>query len=77
MPDVFTIAHISTYRGLKNPIFVLGHFAGRPLVHALAPPNRINPMHPDPETNVIAFRAPADYAQDVSSASLRSPQSAR
>ena len=24
MPDVFTIAHISTYRGLKNPIFVQG-----------------------------------------------------
>lgn len=24
MPDVFTIAHICTYRGLKNPIFVLG-----------------------------------------------------
>ena len=23
MLDVFTIAHISTYRGLKNPIFVL------------------------------------------------------
>ena len=23
MPDVFTIAHICTYRGLKNPIFVL------------------------------------------------------
>jgi hypothetical protein len=22
VPDVFTIAHISTYRGLKNPIFV-------------------------------------------------------
>ena len=22
MPDVFTIAHICTYRGLKNPIFV-------------------------------------------------------
>jgi hypothetical protein len=23
VPDVFTIAHICTYRGLKNPIFVL------------------------------------------------------
>jgi hypothetical protein len=22
VPDVFTIAHICTYRGLKNPIFV-------------------------------------------------------